>query len=401
MKVLLIALLLQSLPIPPRTAMENPAVVSPVPQKLKKDYDKLWLAFVTAKDDAKLVKELDKFLKKQKDIDAAVMIQAYLELQRRNEPLAAQKLEQVLAMKPDHRIAQYYLAELMFVNGDYGRANTLYSQLLAADKTRTDLEAKRQKALLLATDNLVRSASRAEQENRLADAERFYRQALQMAPKEPLLHARLADLLEKAKRPEEAAAERKIVEELSPRRTVKPAATDEAKLNELEELGRWGTSIGLFRQIKSAESLTRQQFASIIVRYFPQVTEVRRAPRIITDIADSWANSEIQTVVGIGVLDLLPNHTFEPSAEVTRGEFAVAMARLINLLRLPVPAAPAVPLADLDPASVQHQEVQLVLAFGLLGLQDSGNFNVSGKLSGKEAIAAADRLLRSFQQVRQ
>ena len=39
----------------------------------------------------------------------------------------------------------------MFARGDYGRANSLYGQLLAADKTRTDLEMKHQKALLLAT----------------------------------------------------------------------------------------------------------------------------------------------------------------------------------------------------------------------------------------------------------
>ena len=42
MNLLLVLLLLQSLPLPPRYAMENPAAVSAVPKKLKNDYDKLW-----------------------------------------------------------------------------------------------------------------------------------------------------------------------------------------------------------------------------------------------------------------------------------------------------------------------------------------------------------------------
>jgi tetratricopeptide (TPR) repeat protein len=401
MKLFFIALLLQTLPIPPRTAMENPAVVSPISPKLKKDYDKLWSQFVLAKDDAKLVKEIDKFLRKEKNSDSAVMIQAYLELQKRNEAGAVQKLEQVLAIKPDHRIALSYLAELMFARGDYGRANSLYSQLLAADPTRTDVEMKRQKALLLGTENLLQSAALAERENRLSDAERFYRQAMSLAPREPILHARLGELLEKANKKEEAAAERKIAEDLTPKRNVMPpaGANVEAKVNELKDLGRWGTSIEVFRQIRSAEFIVREQMAALIVRYFPQVTELRQTPRIITDISGSWASSDIRTIVGLGLLDPLPNHTFEPSAEINRGDFAVAMARLIRLLELPVPAAPAVPLSDLDQASVLYPDVQLALALGLLNVEESGNFNVMGTVSGKEAVAAAERLLKSFQQV--
>ena len=401
MKLLLISLLLQTLPIPPRTAMENPAVVSPIPPKAKKDYDKLWSQFVFSKDDAKLVKEIDKFLRKEKNSDSAIMIHAYLELQKRNEAGAVQRLEQVLAIKPDHRLALYYLAELMFARGDYGRANTLYGQLLAADRTRTDVEMKRQKALLLATENLLQSAARAEQENRLADAERFYRQAMSLVPNEPILHARLAALLEKANKKEEAAAERKIAEDLTPKRHVMPpaGANVEAKVNELEDLGRWGTSIEVFRKILSAEFITREQLAAIIVRYFPQVTELRQTPHIITDIRDSWASAEIRTVVGIGLLDPFPNHTFEPSEEITRGDFAVAMARLIRLLELPAPAASEVQLTDLAPASVLYPDVQLALAFRLLSVEESGNFNVMGRISGNEAVAAAERLLRSFQQV--
>ena len=80
MKLFVIALLLQSLPLPPRTAMENPAVVSEVPQKLKKDYDKLWTRFLAGMEDAKVAKDLDRLLKRQKDFSAGVTIEAYIAL---------------------------------------------------------------------------------------------------------------------------------------------------------------------------------------------------------------------------------------------------------------------------------------------------------------------------------
>ena len=81
MKAFLIALLVQSsLVLPPRTALEDPAGVSTVPQKLRKDYDKMWARFTSGKQDAKLFKDLDKLLKKQQAFDPALTIEAYIDL---------------------------------------------------------------------------------------------------------------------------------------------------------------------------------------------------------------------------------------------------------------------------------------------------------------------------------
>src|SRR5438105_806552 len=220
MNTFLIALLLMqsSLLLPPRTAIENPAVVSAVPAKLQKDYDKLWTRFLAGTADTRLTKDLDNLVKKQKNFDPALTIQAYIELYKGNDAAATQKFQQALGMNASNRIALYYLGELAYTHQDYVRANTFYSMLLSIDKNRTDVEPKRQKALLLATDSLLRSAARAEAENRLSEAEEFYKQALAMAPREPAVHTRLADLLARENKTEEAAAERKVAEELAPRR---------------------------------------------------------------------------------------------------------------------------------------------------------------------------------------
>lgn len=423
MNLVLITLLLQSLLLPPRTALQNPATVSAVPQKLKKDYDKLWTRFVAGTEDAKVSKDLDKLLKKQKDLAAAITIGAYIDLYNGNDSTAVPKLLQALSINPKDNIALYYLAELAFAGQDYAGANDFYSRLLAVDKTRTDVEAKKQKAVLLATDNLLRTAAQAEQENHFGDAEQLYRRALEMAPREPSFNGRLAELLAKEKKWDEALAryrtqveivgrnseiEKNIAEALmnlgrteEAREVLEHLRNEgtldenlESKVSELEDLGRWGNEIESYRNIKSADPLTREQLAAIIVRYFPQVAEFPQNPQIVTDTQDSRSRSEIQVTVGTGLIDPFPNHTFQPSTPVTRGLFALSMSRLIRLLGLSPADAPAISAPDVTPGDALYGDIQLVLSSGLMALEDSGSFDVSGEVSGEEAVRAVDRLLR-------
>src|SRR5262249_53176153 len=123
MSLALTILLLQSLLLPPRSAMQNPALVSVVPPKVKKDYDKLWTRFLAGKDDTKLVKDLDSLIKKQKDFPAAITVEAYLDLYKGDTAAASSKFRQVVSANPDNTIALYYLAELAFASQDYAAAN--------------------------------------------------------------------------------------------------------------------------------------------------------------------------------------------------------------------------------------------------------------------------------------
>jgi hypothetical protein len=168
----------------------------------------------------------------------------------------------------------------------------------------------------------------------------------------------------------------------------------EVKVAELEDLGRWGNEIEFFRELRSAEAVTREQLAAIMVRYFPQVAEFPQNPQIITDSQDSWARSEIQVSVGTGLIDPLPNHTFQPSEAVTRGLLAMSMSRLIRLLGVASADTPPIPVPDVNPGDALYGDIQLVVASGLVSLEDAGSFNVGRKVSGEEAVRAVDRLLR-------
>ncbi len=400
MNTVLIALLLlqSSLLLPPRSAMENPASISKIPPNIRKDYDKQWMRFVAGKSDAQVMKDLDKLIKKQKSFDPAVIVQAYIELYKGRDAAAAQKFQQALAFNSANRIAIYYLAELAYARSDYAEANRFYSLLVSIDGSRPDVETKRQKALLLATEELLRSAAFAEENNRLSEAEQLYRHALTIVPQDPTLHLRLASLLAKENKSDEAAAERKTAEELSPRRSAVVRNNPPPRRDDLEDLGRWGNDIGILRQIQTAQSITREQAAAIIVRYFPQIAKRPQAPQIVVDIDTSWARSEIQTVICAGLLSTFPNHTFDPSAPIIRGDFAIALARLSRILGLPSVNAAPIPTPDVAPTNAQYSDVQLVLAHGLMSLQDSGLFGVFDTLSGQDAVRSADQLVHSFQQ---
>jgi tetratricopeptide (TPR) repeat protein len=398
MNALFLALLLQSsLVLPPRAAVENPATVSQVPAKLKKDYDKMWGRFISAKEDAKLLKDLEKFLQKQKTFDPAWMIQGYLYLYKGDETAARQRFTEALVLNPKNRIAMYYLAELAYARGEYARAATFYAQLQSIAPNHPEIETKLQKANLLATDNLLRAAARSESENRFGEAEEFYRQALRLAPNEPALLSRLADLLAKQNKKEEADAVRKAMEDLRPRHNARTRQSEEARQDDLEDLGRWGSGIDVFHQIRDAEAISREQFVILMMRYFPQLEDFSKTPQIVTDIQNSPSRAEIQTVVNVGLIELLPNHDFQPSQSLSRGDLALALARLSRLLGVPA-GQPSVSATDVAVSNAMYGEIQLVLGYGIMTPEDSGNFNSSGLVSGRQAVDAVGRLLRIFQQ---
>jgi Flp pilus assembly protein TadD len=412
MNALILTILLQAFPaMPARAALENPSAANPIPKQVQKDYDKLWKRFIAAptakdaaKEDAKIAADFDKLLKKNPDLVPAMWVQTYIDLYAGRQAKAEQRLEVILAKRPSDRTALYYLAEFSYSRNDYVRASGLYRRLKAVDNSRPDVDLKSQRAFLLAMQNLVQEAANAARADRLSDAERLYRQALELAPDEPALHGQLAAVLVREGKLDEANAElrRQIALGGSGEETrlalvdsnqVRDARREQASA-ELQDLGRWGNQIDRLREIRTSPAITRQQFAVLLARYFPQVLEFRKNPQIMTDLPDSPAAPAIEAVVGVGLLDATANHTFEPARTVSRGEFAQVMGRLVRMLGVSQQEHQPITAPDLVPGSALYRELQLVLGYGLLSLDNAGNFNVSAPVSGEEAVNTAEKLLR-------
>src|SRR5262245_38006924 len=100
---LALVLLFQSLTLPSRSAIENPATVSPIPDKLKKDYDKAWTRFTAGNEDGRLLKDLNKILQKQKGFEAGRVVTAYLSLYMGDAKAAQENFSEALVINPDNR----------------------------------------------------------------------------------------------------------------------------------------------------------------------------------------------------------------------------------------------------------------------------------------------------------
>jgi tetratricopeptide (TPR) repeat protein len=347
--------------------MEKP----PAPVKrVAQDYDKLWTAFVAGKDDARTLLEADKLLKKEKTLEPNVIIlRAYIDMYRGNRAAAERQFEAVLANAPEDRIALRYLAELAFAYEDYPRAGAMYSRLLWVDESsKAEFEPKRQKSVLMTAENWLRLAALAEKEGRLADAERLYRDAGgRPAPIEPVASVPTPP-------PSDTEATRRLADA------------------ELEDLGRWGADIGRFRQMQGANTLTREEFAALVVRYFPELVEFRQTPRPATDIQNSWAAPEIGTVVGLGIADLQADQTFHPSQTVTRGDLCRSLAALAHIVGVFSWEVRPNTLPDVASDDPLLRDVQWALGSGLLVADKSGEFRAHAEVSGREAVNAVDRL---------
>jgi tetratricopeptide (TPR) repeat protein len=148
-----------------------------------------------------------------------------------------------------------------------------------------------------------------------------------------------------------------------------------------------------YRAIVDAPRVTRADLAALLA---VRVQALRRAgagePRVAVDITGSWARDQVARVLALGLMDVYPNHTFQPGATVRRVDLARAAARTLDVLRWPAGAAP--PPADMSRAHLDFAVVERVLAAGLMGLTPAGAFEPWRPVTGREAVEVVDALAR-------
>jgi tetratricopeptide (TPR) repeat protein len=149
-----------------------------------------------------------------------------------------------------------------------------------------------------------------------------------------------------------------------------------------------------YRRIATAPRLTRADLAALMdvkVAALRRVAE--REPKVAIDISGSWARDHIADVLALDIMDVYPNHTFQPGAMVRRSDVARALGRVLDLLRWPRAASASVP-SDMSPANVAYDRVERVLGAGLMDVTPAGAFEPWRPVTGPEAIDAIEALVR-------
>lgn len=159
-----------------------------------------------------------------------------------------------------------------------------------------------------------------------------------------------------------------------------------------------------FHAIGSAPQVTRGALAALIGVAFKEALQTARprAAVVATDTRTHWAAPWIAQVISAGVMEVYPNHTFQPGTIVRRAEMARTVSRLLGLLAEQKPrllaewrrARPAIP--DLGPGNLQYPDVAMAVAAGIMPLAPDGAFRPARPVTGAEASDAIARLRALF-----
>jgi tetratricopeptide (TPR) repeat protein len=299
---------------------------------------------------------------------------------------------------------------------------------LAALRTRIDvLRARGQQ-------EDVAAARKAAEGGRLEDARRAYERAIAASPDSPFLYRELAEILRRQESFEAALQQAIKASELEPtdaRTQLLIGDIHEARKDPANAVTAYEAAIALdrtlategaepldrkvdrlreelalakmpseFLEIESSAGLSREQLAALVgVRLDDLLRRVqRRTPVVITDTRGSWAGPWIMAVTRAGVMEVYPNHTFQPSALVRRGELAEAASKVLSIIAAEKPALADTwrnakrQFTDIPLAHLSYPAASLTVEAGVMQALEDGSFQLTRPVSGAEAVAAVKKL---------
>ena len=352
----------------------------------------------------------------------------YVELARKDHRTAASHFDRAVVMNPRYVPALVGRGEAMLALGNRDQALKSFEAAVASDAELSALRSRIEVLRFRGLQEDVADARKAAESGRLDDARTAYRLALAASPQSPFLLRELAAVERRAGNQAEALRLAQEAAELEPNDArgltllgeLREAEGDLAKAIEayeravaLEPNGTIETRIddlrdklllaGLppeFLAIPNSTSLTRGDLAALLGVWLDEV--FKRSPRrsavVITDIRGHWAGPWIQAVTRAGVMEVYPNHTFQPDAVVRRSDLAQAASRVLSLIAREKPALAATwrssgrRFLDVSQGHPAYVAASMVVEAGIMRPAQDGSFLLSRQVSGAEAVGAVKRL---------
>jgi tetratricopeptide (TPR) repeat protein len=156
-----------------------------------------------------------------------------------------------------------------------------------------------------------------------------------------------------------------------------------------------------FHAIPNATSVSRADLAALMGVWLDDV--IKRSPRrtavVMTDVRGQWAAPWIQAVTRAGVMEVYPNHTFQPGALIRRSDLAQAVSRVLTLIGREKPAlgerwkgSSKRRFLDVSQGHPAYGAASLAVEAGVMRPADDGSFLLARPVSGAEAVAAVRKL---------
>jgi len=324
----------------------------------------------------------------------ALQGQANVQLAQGDETGAIASFERILSIDPKQDAVRSRLDLLKF--------RQVQSLIDSARKSRDaghleDAQTSFERALTLSPSSAVifRELSGVElTRGALDQAETHARRATQLDSGDADAFAALGAVLEAKNKPRDAAAAYAQAVKIDPR----PAWR--SKADSLADKADMASVPADFRAIDTATTITRAQLAALIgLRLQPVLNKSSvHVNAVATDVRGHWAEPWILPVTQSGVMDVYPNHTFQPGNAVRRTDLARVVSQILTLIASQTQidlakwkaARPSFP--DLPPTNVYYPSAALAVAAGAMTPLDGNRFGPTSPATGAVAVAAMTRL---------
>jgi thioredoxin-like negative regulator of GroEL len=345
---------------------------------------------------------------------------AYARLRAGRFAEAGTGFDAALARRPEYLPALMGAASVSVRLGDLERALELYRRAGSAEPLEMRARKRLAEVKLRLTEKRVAQAKRALDEGDTAGAILAYRRALEAAPEVAGLRLALAELLLSEGGAAEAAellaadpagdrqTRLRLAEVLSGlgeyRRALETLeqilARDprdpEARMRarEAREALTLQALPEEYRRIPTASRLSRAELAALLCINVGALARLPPGePKVAVDVSGSWARNHIARVLALDVMELFPNHTFQPGLAVRRGELARAASRVLDLLS--ARSQPGSPPLDMAPANAAYDAAVRVVGAGLMELSVEGAFEPGRPVTGREGLDVVEALARA------
>ena len=350
----------------------------------------------------------------------------YARLADREPSQAAGAFIAALERNPRYLPALLGLADAQLALDDDLAAVDTMERILAVDPSRDAVRTRLDLLKFRQVQTLIENGRRARESNRLEESEALLERALKLSPSSAVIlhelalvelqrgaveaaevharravaldpfdaetHATLGQVLETRGQIEEAAAA-----------FARAAAIDARYRDRVEKLrGKLvvDSRPEELRALPKAPTVTRAALAALIGTRFEALLD--RAPTrvtaVATDVRGNWAAAWIVKVTQVGVMEISPNHTFQPAATVRRGDLARVVAQLVGLAAAGRPELPKWRAArprftDVPPSNLFYASAALAVSAGAMTIEED-RFVPLRPATGAEVIEAITRVER-------
>ncbi|MBN1223443.1 MAG: S-layer homology domain-containing protein [Candidatus Aminicenantes bacterium] len=155
-----------------------------------------------------------------------------------------------------------------------------------------------------------------------------------------------------------------------------------------------------YESIQFSDAISKEEVAALLsVKFKNIIDEPSGKPPIIIDISTSWASTFILQMASLGVLDIYPNHTFQPKKIITRAEMAEILFRLIEHLKRKghsfIQQIPPdkIRISDVSAGNYYYRPILLMISYDIMDLSGDREFHPDQAVSGQEAGRLTELIL--------